>query len=153
MAEPSLSHWRGIPSSSTPATKRARTGALPVEDTASTGRIWTRTSALKDSCEGRLPPETLGASKPTESKRVMVELRADADLRSGSRSHRLIAGAATREAGAHGLVRRPRPRAGPAFPGQAKHSTHSRSECAQPVGGSSRSPGLPFNRQCLGIGL
>src|SRR5229473_7893072 len=123
------------------------------EDEAFIGPTWTKTSAPKDSCEARQPHKTLRPSKPTESKRVMVELRADADLRSGSRSHRLIAGAATREAGAHGLVRRPRPRAGPAFPGQAKHSTHSRSECAQPVGGSSRSPRLPFNRQCLGIGL
>src|SRR3989441_10776120 len=97
--------------------------------------------------------KTLRASKPTGSKTVVVELRADADLRSGSRSHRLAAGAATREAGAHGLVRRPRPGARPAPPGKEKHDTPSGRECAEPLGGSSCRPGLPFNRQCVGIGL
>src|SRR5207245_11445912 len=104
----------------------------------------------------RLP---YAASKPVRASKhtwiitVVVELRANAHLRSGSRSHRLVAGAGTREAGAHGLVRRPRPGARPARPAKEKHDTHSRSECAEPLGGSSCSPGLPFDRQRLSISL
>src|SRR5258708_26146052 len=107
-----------------PAPRPARIGKSQAEDTASIGRTWTKISAQKDSCEGPRPRITLCASSAAGLKTVVIKLRADADLRSGSRSHRLTARALTRKAGAHGLVWRPRPSACPALPRQKKHDPY-----------------------------
>src|SRR6267143_2610655 len=83
---------------------------------------------------------------------IVIEfLPRHADLRSGGRSNRFpsrtIAGAAR----TYGLVRRPRPGARPALPGQEKHNRHHGSECPKSTRNRESREGLPVDRQCVGI--
>src|SRR5712691_720978 len=94
-----------------------------------------------------------GTGRPPRRSGVMVELRPDADLRSGGGCDRLPPGTASRTAGAPRPVRRPRPGARAALPREEEQDSHRESERAKPARDRPRGTRLPPDRQCLGIGL